>query len=160
MVNMKILLKFGGFCLSFLLFAALAEAQADWAGAYEFEEDGGKTAGGSAVFITHQIEIRDTDNGFLATIISNGYQTSRDLVCTVKTEGDKISFYFDSYGENNSVESYTEGDLLLTLERKTTKNKTEILTFWEKFKPVIAANETSGKVYFKKIPVKNNNTQK
>jgi Family of unknown function (DUF5991) len=133
-----------------------AQAQADWVGVYEFGEDGGKTTGGSAIFITHQIEIRDTDNGLLATIISNGYQTSRDLVCTVKTDGDKIAFYFDSYGEDNSLEPYTEGDLLLTLERKTVKNKTEILTYWDKFKPVIASNESSGKVYFKKIPVKVN----
>jgi Family of unknown function (DUF5991) len=152
---MKILLKFGVFCASFLLFAALAQAQTDWVGVYEFGEDGGKTTGGSAISISHQIEIRDTDNGFLATIISDGYQTARDLVCTVKTDGDKIAFYFDSYGENNSLEPYAEGDLLLTLERKTIKNKTEILTFWSKFKPVIANNETTGKVYFKKIEVKN-----
>jgi len=156
MVDMKVLLKIGISCVLLFLFAALAQAQTDWVGVYEFAEDGGKTTGGSAISITHQIEIRETDDGFLATIISNGYQTSRDLICTVKTDGDKISFYFDSYGENNSLEPYAEGDLLLTLERKTTKNKTEILTSWDKFKPVIAANETSGKVYFKKIPVKTN----
>ena len=140
--------------LTFLfIFCIAAQAQADWVGVYEFEEDGGKSTGGSAIFITHQIEIRETDNGFLASIQSNGYQTSRDLVCTVKAVGAKLEIYFESYGENNSLETYSEGDLLLTLERKTEKKKTEILTFWDKFKPVIAKNETTGKVYFKKIEV-------
>ncbi len=138
-------------------FAIAANAQADWVGVYEFEESGGKTAGGSAILITHQIEIRNTDNGFLATIQSSGYQTSRDLVCTLKADGANLFFYFESYGESNSIEPYAEGDLLLTLERKIAKKKTEILTFWNKFQPVIASNEAPGKVYFKKIEVKYNN---
>lgn len=140
--------------LTFIFIVAIAaKAQADWVGVYEFEEDGGKTTGGSGISINHRIEIRDTDDGLLATITSSGYQTSRDLVCSVKTEGAKLLIYFESYGEDNSLETYEEGDLLLTLERKATKNKTEILTFWNKFKPVIESNETPGKVYFKKIKV-------
>jgi hypothetical protein len=156
MVNMKFFAKIGICCLLLLIFGAVAQAQIDWVGVYEFDEDGGKTTGGSAISINHRIEIRETDGGFLATIQSNGYQTSRDLVSTVKKEGDKLMFYFDSYGENNSLEPYAEGDLLLTLERKTAKNKTEILTYWGKFKPVTTSNETPGKVYFKKIAVKYN----
>jgi hypothetical protein len=146
--------------LTFIFSLAIAaRAQADWVGVYEFAEDGGKTAGGSAIFISHQIEIRKTDDGYLATITSNGYQTSRDVVASVKANGTKVEFYFESFGENNSLETYAEGDLLLALERKTVKNKTEILTYWSKFKPVITANEANGKVYFKKIEVKSNQTE-
>ena len=31
--------------------------------------------------------------------------------------------YFDSYGENNMFENYEQGDLLLTLEKKTVKGQ-------------------------------------
>jgi hypothetical protein len=133
-----------------LLLGIAANAQADWTGAYEFDEDGGKTTGGTVVFISHQLEIRDTDDGLMAFIKSNGYQTSKDLICTAKAEGSKILIYFESYGEDNVFESYETGDLLLTLEMKTSKGKTEILTYWNEFQPIVPKNEKSGKIYFRK----------
>jgi hypothetical protein len=151
MVNMKFLSKTGIFILLFLAFSASAYAQNDWAGIYEFDEDGGKTAGGTVIFISHQLEIRETDDGLMAFIQSNGYQTSKDLVCTAKIEGAKLLIYFESYGENNSFESYEEGDLLFSLEKQTVKGKTSIVTNWNKFLPVVPKNEKSGKVYFKKV---------
>lgn len=150
MVNMKFLSKIGVFCLLFLAFSASAYAQNDWAGKYEFDENGGKTAGGTVVFISHQLEIRETDDGLMAFIQSNGYQTSKDLVATTKIEGNKLLIYFESYGENNVFESYEEGDLLFTLEKQTVKGKTSILTHWNKFLPVVPKNEKSGMIYFKK----------
>ncbi len=147
---LKIAKIFSALLFVFVL-CAFVHAQTDWAGNYEFSEDGGQTVGGSEIFITHELEIKQTDNGLLATIQSNGFQTSIDLLGTVKTEGDKLMIYFDSYGENNMFEKYEQGDLLLTLEKKPDKNKTGILTYWNKFQPVIEKNKTSGKVYFKKI---------
>ena len=44
--------------------------------------------------------------------------------------------------------------VLLTLERKTEKGKTVLLTHWGKFTPVIPRNEKSGKVYFERTNVK------
>ena len=150
---MKSLAKF--IIWSFLILAVnlAVQAQPSWVGTYEFDEDGGKNAGGTVIFISHQLEIKETENGLMATLQSNGYQTSKDLICMAKAGGNKVSIYFESYGENNIFETYEPGDLLLTLERKTVKNKTEILTFWNKFLPVIPKNEKSGKVYF----VKTNN---
>ena len=133
-----------------LIFCVFINAQNLWIGNYEFDENGGKTVGGTPIFISHQIEIKQTDDGLLATIQSNGYQTSIDLVGTVKTQGEKLMIYFDSYGENNMFENYEQGDLLLTLEKKTVKDKTEMLTFWNKFHPIVPKNEKSGKVYFRK----------
>lgn len=137
-------------CLFIIILCSFVQAQTSWIGNYEFDEDGGKTVGGSAIFITHELEIKQIGDGILATIQSNGFQTSIDLIGTVKTEGDRLLIYFDSYGENNMFEKYEQGDLLLTLEKKTGKNKTGILTYWNKFQPVIEKNEKSGKVYFKK----------
>lgn len=151
MVNMKFLSKTGIFCLVFFALGAAAHAQNNWAGTYEFDEDGGKTAGGTTIFIHHQLEIRETDDGLMAFIQSNGYQTSKDLICTTKIAGSKISIYFESYGEDNAFESYEEGDLLFTLEKQSSKGKNSILTHWGKFLPVVPKNEKSGKIYFKKI---------
>ncbi len=134
-----------------MVFCSAANAQKEWLGSYTFDEDGGKTAGGTAIFVSHQIDIVESDDGLLATIQSNGYQTSKDLICTTKTEGARLLVYFDSYGENNLLEPYEKGDLLLTLERNTAKGKTELLTFWGKFLPVVPKNKKTGKVYFTKI---------
>jgi hypothetical protein len=129
-------------------------AQADWKGSYYFGEDGGKNAGGIAVLISHELEIFDGDEGLAATLESNGYQTSSELICTAKVVGAKLLIYFQGYGENNMFEPYKQGDLLLTLERKTEKGKTVLLTHWGKFTPAIPRNQKSGKVYFEKTNVK------
>ena len=62
-----------------LIFNLVVQAQSSWVGSYEFNEDGGKNAGGTAIFIEHQLEIKQTENGLMATLQSNGYQTSKDL---------------------------------------------------------------------------------
>jgi hypothetical protein len=151
---MKYLSKFFFSSVFILLFCFAANAQKEWLGSYSFDEDGGKTAGGTAIFVSHQIDIVESDDGLIATIQSNGYQTSKDLICTTKIDGARLLVYFDSYGENNVFEPYEKGDLLLTLERKTVKGKTELLTFWGKFTPVVPKNEKTGKVYFIKIKEK------
>lgn len=138
--------------IAVLLFSIsiVASAQSEWKGSYYFGEDGGKNAGGIAVLISHELDIFDGAEGLAATIQSNGYQTSADLVCSAKAVGTKLMIYFESYGENNMFEPYKPGDLLFTLERKTEKGKTVILTHWGKFTPSIPKNAKSGKVYFEK----------
>lgn len=123
-----------------------ANAQNDWTGIYEFNENGGKTSGGTPIQIYHTIEVRESADGLMATIKSDGFQTSAHLICTTKTENNKLHFYFADYGEENLFENYKEGDLLLSLERKND----QILTHWGKFQPKIESNNKSGKIYFKK----------
>lgn len=136
--------------VSVLLFTSALVAQSDWAGTYTFEEDGGRNAGGTAIFIGHELVIMPTDDGLRATLQSNGYQTSKDLNCTVKVNGTKLEIYFESYGEDNVLESYAAGDLLLTLEKKTVKGKPAILTWWGKFTPIIPDKPKTGQVFFVK----------
>jgi hypothetical protein len=137
--------------LYFLLIMSLSaviSAQDRWTGIYEFDEDGGKTAGGTRVTVHHEIRILDSGEGLIAMIKSQGYQTSRDLVCTAKIEGSKLKIYLGDYGEDNVFETYQRGELLLTLERKAEKGKTMLLTHWGAFKPIVPSNERSGRVYF------------
>lgn len=130
--------------------AAASFAQAEWVGSYSFDEDGGKNAGGTTIFIAHELIVMETDDGLRATIQSNGYQTSKDLNCTAKVKGNKLEITFESYGENNVFETYSPGDLLLTLEKRTVKSKTELLTWWGKFTPIIPEKPKTGKVFFVK----------
>lgn len=127
-----------------------AFTQAEWVGTYSFEEDGGRNAGGTAIYIVHELVVMETDGGFRGTLKSNGYQTSKDLNVTAKVKGTKLEIYFDSYGEDNVFETYSPGDLLLTLETRTAKGKTELLTWWGKFTPVIPEKPKTGKVFFVK----------
>lgn len=139
-------------CATVLLIAVVAvNAQSDWEGIYTFDEDGGKNAGGVAILITHELRVFDDgERGLAANINSQGYQTSADLVCTAKIVGTKLMIYFQSYGEDNMFEPYKPGDLLLTLERTTSKGKTVVLTHWGKYTAAIPRNQKSGKVYFEK----------
>jgi hypothetical protein len=127
-----------------LFISGVADAQSNWPGTYEFDENGGKNAGGSVILISHVLTVIDGGDELTATLQSNGYQTSSDLVCTAKVDGSKLLIYFQNYGEDNMFEPYQPGDLLLTLERK----KATVLTYWGKFTPSIEKNEKSGKVYF------------
>jgi hypothetical protein len=133
-------------------FAAVSiAAQSGWVGRYEFSEDGGKNAGGTAIFIQHDLDIVEGDGGLIAFLKSNGYQTSKDLICTAKIENGRLNLYFESYGEDNVFEPYKKGDLLLGLERRTEKDKSPLITHWGKFTAMIAKNEKSGRSYFEKL---------
>ncbi len=130
-----------------ILLSGSAFAQERWVGHYTFEENGGKTAGGSAIIVSHDVEIIDTDDGLIAEIKANGFQTSRDLTAKVKIEGQKALFYFESYGEDNILSTFKEGELLFTLERKNN----QLLTTWGAYTDVTGKFAKPGKVYFEKL---------
>jgi hypothetical protein len=136
--------------VSFSIVVAAA-GQSDWKGSYNFTEQGGKNAAGVAVIISHELEIFEGGDGLAARLDSNGFQSSAELVCTTKIDGAKLLIVFQSYGESNMFEPYEQGDLLMTLERKTEKGKQVIVTHWGKFTPAIPKNEKSGKIYFEKV---------
>ena len=148
MFNKKRWLLANLFCV---FLSTLAFSQSPWLGKYEFTEDGGKNAGGTRIMVTHHLEILTSDDGLVATLESNGYQTSKDLLCLVKVQGNKAMFYFEGYGDNNMFESYEKGQLMFTLERKTEGGKNTLLTYWNEFKPIVPKNEKNGKVYFARL---------
>ena len=103
------------------------------------------------MFISHELNVFDDGAGGLAARLeSNGYQTSSNLLGSAKVVGSKLTIHFQTYGEDNMFEPYKAGDLLLTLEQKTEKGRTVILTHWGKFTASMPRNEKSGKVYFER----------
>ena len=139
-----------GLTLAVFSFAAVATAtaQSGWVGTYEYTEVGGRTGSGAAMVVTHVLKVFKTAGGLAATLESNGYQTSINLNCTVKVEGEKLNLYFESYGPDNMFEMNEKGDLLLTLVRRPVRGKAAILTYWGKFTPVVLSKVRSGKIYF------------
>ncbi len=130
-----------------------AQNEFNWIGKYEFYEDGGKTAGGTKIFISHELEIeKDGDGSLKANLSANGYMTYFDLWAYVKIEGNKLSIFFQKKGDSNSMGSYLKkNDLLLVLEAKKSHDKSQILTHWKKYQPGIEKYEESGKVRFEKL---------
>lgn len=142
--------RFYSFVLLFVFMPAAAFSQSvdKWTGTYTFDEDGGKNVGGTTIFVSHELTVLETDDGLIATVKSNGYQTSIDLNCKAIVQGSKLLLYFESYGEDNIFENYKPGDLLFTLEKRMLKGKASLLTFWGKFLPIVPKNEKTGRVYF------------
>jgi hypothetical protein len=140
--------------LFLLAFSAAAFAQSEWIGSYVFEENVGKTVGGTPILAVHQIDVSEGDDGLIANISSTGYQTSASLICSARVVGPKLEIRFLSYGEDNLFEPYEEGDLLLTLEAKNVKNKPVLLTTWGKFTPLRESSKKPAQVYFQRIVVR------
>ncbi len=129
-------------------FAVTANAQTNFVGKYFFSEDGGKTAGGTGIFVGHDLEINSDGS---ATLTANGYQTSKYLICKTKINGSKMQLMFEKYSEDNyGPTDLSGGELLFTLEYKKVKGKKVLWTTFSKYEPSIAGFKKSGGIYFKK----------
>lgn len=131
------------------VFSVNAQNLKEYAGKYEFYEEDGKTAGGTPVFVAHDLEIK-ADGG--VTLSANGYQTAKDLLGVAKIEGGKLNIYFTLYNSEgaNTFTPYEGDELLLTLQWKTISNKKVLWTTFRKYKPALITAKTKGGTYFKK----------
>jgi Family of unknown function (DUF5991) len=123
--------------------------RAAWEGTYTFQEGGGRTAGGTGMFVEHTIKVYQRDGGLIADLDAAGFQVSTSLRCVAKAAGDRLDLYFESYREENVTEPYRKGQLLLSLARSTYHGKARILTYWAAYRPAFRALR-SGRVYFRK----------
>jgi hypothetical protein len=120
-----------------------------WEGTYTFQESGGRTAGGTGMFVEHTIKVYRRDGELKADLDATGFQVATSLRCVAKAEGDRLDLYFESYREDNVTEPYQKGQLLLSLTRSTYRGKTSTLTYWAAYRPAFGAAR-SGRVYFRK----------
>jgi len=132
---MKTIFKYG-LALGMLSTTSIAHAAPSWSGHYEYGEDGGSTAGGTSIFITHELHIWKGKNGFEAHIEANGYQTYKDYTCTAKANGNTLNIYFVKAIMPEMYFGGKRGDLVFKLERKMVKGKEVFVTVWGKYEPV------------------------
>jgi hypothetical protein len=122
--------------------------QSGWEGSYEFSEGGG-SAGGMAMIVTHTLSVRKQGDSLVCDLNADGYQTSTSLSCIAREEGGKLNIYFDSYREGNIFERFRKGQLLLSLEKAVVDGKPRLLTYWGAYQPALK-DLPSGRVYFKR----------
>jgi hypothetical protein len=123
--------------------------EGSWEGTYSFSEDPGQNAGPGPMIAEHTITIYKRGDMLIADIDADGYQTIRRLRCDAKISGNRISFYFNSYREDNGFATYKKGQLLLALERATIRGRAKTLTYWGVYQPIFRSLK-SGRVYFEK----------
>ncbi len=127
--------------------AARAEAP-DWSGTYAYTEDGGRTAGGAPIVITHEIAVTRAGGRYKAEIIANGYQTSRHVLASADVSGAKLALRFERDGEGQMFkDQFKPGALLLELERGGGRR---ILTHWGAYTPAARERFRNPGVYFKR----------
>jgi Family of unknown function (DUF5991) len=129
-------------------FVFTANAQGNFVGKYEFFEDGGKNAGGTAIFVGQDLTINADGSGKLTAA---GYQTSKEIFFNTKVVGSKLQVLFEKYGEDHSGPTNLEaGSLLLTLEYKTVKKKKVLWTTFAGYTPAVFNAKKGGGIYYKK----------
>ncbi len=126
----------------------------DWTGEYFYDEVGGETAGGTKIYIAHNLKIYEIDGKLEASIYSQGFQTSRDLFADAVIENTRLDLYFREYGPDQVFKGYRKGELVFSLEW----SEDGILTNWGVFKPVLTSNDADGKTRFVKSNLKERET--
>ncbi|HAS42608.1 MAG TPA: hypothetical protein DCS93_19160 [Microscillaceae bacterium] len=88
-------------------------------GKFSYTESLGKTAGGTGIFYTHTIHLKNTQSALYSV---DGYQASSRLACKViKLKANRVQLVFDHFGEHDMFKNgdiYKKGQKLMTLENK------------------------------------------
>ena len=138
--------------------AARSQAAADaahldsWVGEYSFGESGGRTAGGTVIYVVHQLKVeREGGGGLRARFESNGYQTYAAFECEARVEAGRLKIFFTRHADENVFlrGDYERGDHLFTLARSGRGRRARLLTYFGKFRPQFRRPRQGG-VYFTK----------
>jgi hypothetical protein len=137
-----------------VVFGCIANAQGltNFVGKYEFGEEGGRTAGGTFIYIGHDLTINSNGTGRLTAA---GYQTSREMFIKTKVVGKKLRVIFDKYDADgsNMFDSYKGSEVLFSFEWKSYKGKRVLWTTFARYEPAAIGFKKTGGVYFRKSKV-------
>lgn len=123
-----------------------------WVGEYTFDEDGGRTAGGSVIYVVHQLTVTREGGALRARLESNGYQTYAAFECEARVEAGRLKIFFTRHADENVFlrGDYRPGDLLLSLARSGVGRRARLLTYFGKFRPQFS-RPRGGRVYFRRV---------
>jgi hypothetical protein len=111
-----------------------------WIGDYTFSEFAPPDQN---MFYT--ISLYKENSDYYAKISIDGFQTIERLQAKVSGDENSIILLFYKYLPDNQFEPYTEGDTLLSFE----KRNSDLYTSWGKIQPMLESNIKSGEEYFK-----------
>jgi hypothetical protein len=128
-----------------------ARAVQSWSGAYEYVDNAGQTAGGTAVVVTYRLEIPAGPPSY-GTLRITGYQRDETLRCDVSATPMEMTLRFRSYGDGRTANAfgvavYQPNQILLSLQPAGQAD--DLVTRWQGLRPDGARTE-SGK-YFQKM---------
>ncbi len=128
--------------------AVHAEQAADWTGSYSYTEQGGRTAGGTGIVVTHEISVKREGGQYRAEIGASGYQTQVQIFALATVAGNKLQLRFERDGDDQMFKGrYQPGALLLELERSSGGR---LLTHWGAYTPATTERFRNPGVYFKR----------
>ena len=135
--------------LSFLILSTILStgvfAHNDWVGEFSFDEDGGETAGGSKIFVSHTLDIKSRPDGsYSAKLLSQGFQTSNDILGEAKVDENVLSIFFKSKGEDHNGAEFKKDELLFRIYTY----EGNYFTIWDSFKPTLDASLEQAKIRF------------
>ena len=110
-----------------------------WVGAYSFSEYAPPDQN-----MFYSITIYYKEYNYFAKICIDGFQTLERLLAKVSGDTNSIKLEFLKYLPDNMFESYKQGEVLLSLEKRGSK----LITHWGKIQPLVLENEKAGE-YFK-----------
>lgn len=113
--------------------ACVSQESFKWEGEYLYQDQLGKTVGGSPIVVDMNLSIK-VDGSCL--LVNNGYQVSEKIVCKVvsNSTGKQITFVSYESGkiENEyGIQQYQVGEVLFGLEQ----SQGSVLTTWQSLKP-------------------------
>jgi len=127
---------------------AQAAGPGAWWGRYVYEHDGGQTAGGSGIAVTHVLNLKKSS----CRLEASGFQTDETIVCRARVDGTGVVVSFAGYPDGGTrnkygVAQYRTGGTLFSM-RKTAKG---IVTTWGDYSPVEDGQPRVGR-YFRPSP--------
>ena len=129
---------------SALAVPASVQAAPSWSGTYVYEENGGRTAGGTAILVTHTLTLSKTRGAWTGLLSSDGYQTFIRARCVGRAEGNRFDVIFKSSSEGAAFGA-KRGDRLFSLLRRGRRLHTQ----WDKFFPVTKEKAPPTGEYFR-----------
>ncbi|RYX84697.1 hypothetical protein EON83_08660 [bacterium] len=121
-----------------------------WSGTYVYSEDGGRTTGGTAVFVTHTLKLWKKDGVWTGRLESDGYQTYIDTVVSGKLHGNQLDLLFKSRNPETRSPLAEPGQRLFSLTRLASGG---VKTDWGVFWPVTMDKAPRAGTYFRRKTV-------
>ncbi|RYG58994.1 hypothetical protein EON80_26245, partial [bacterium] len=118
-----------------------------WSGTYVYEEDGGRTAGGTVIFITHTLQLWRKNGNWTGRLESNGYQTYINAVVAGKARGNQMDILFQSRDPETRSPLARRGDRLFSLLNGPNRR---LQTRWGVFYPVSMEKAPRPGIYFRR----------
>jgi hypothetical protein len=144
--------------IAMTLFTSTTNAQTvnkDWVGTYEFfDAQKANRRNQPGTSITYTLTISHDGTSLSTQFTADGTQTSDKYECSIQLSGNSVKVFFTSdlsAMEKEKFKPLKKGDLLFTLTKTKTGNKTKYLFKSDDYKIDLLSARAGTPIYFRKI---------